>query len=169
MEEEKKVSTMPFGKRVRCGNYYVLKTSRPLTRTEIKSLKGNKRIPNEVQAYLQKKVLPCITVGTIADSWKVSFMAGMTMFNALDEIPVFHDSKGNYEYIGEARVSLANLINFWASATTTVGDAEFQADCINAMQRYLDRMSEKNKAPLPKEGAEKVYEEELERAEKEGE
>lgn len=161
--EQKNVSTLPFGKRVKCGNYYVLKTMRALPGNELKKLRNNANIPKDMQKHLQRSSLPCITVSTMVDSWKVSFMVGMTMFNAIDEIPVFHDSKGNYEYMGEQALNLANIINFWACFTSTVGDEEFQADCIKAMSRYLDRMSEKNKAPLSKEETEKICDEEIER------
>ena len=166
MEKEKKnVSMLPFGKRVMCGNYYVYKGTRTLSGKELKRLRNNDKVPKEIQSQLQRGSLPYIMVSTVADSWEVKFMVGMTMFNAIDEIPVFHDDKGNYVYLGEQANNLANLINFWACTTSTVGDAEFQADCIKAMQRYLDRMSVKNSAPLSKEENEKVLDEELKREE----
>lgn len=157
MQEEKtKGLHLPFGKRVMCGNYYVLKTTRSLGGKEVKRLRKAQHIPAEVMKFLDRASLPVITVGTVADSWRVSFLGGMTMFNAIDEIPVFHDGEGKFMYIGNAKENLYMLFNFWACATSTVGDEEFQADVINATHRYLDRMSKKNKAPLSKEENEKV-------------
>lgn len=161
MEKEKmETGTLPFGKRVKCGNYYVLKTARTLSRSELKRLRSNDKVPSYIKKHLQRGTLPCIKVSTVVDSWNVQFMVGMTMFNAIDEIPVFHDGDGNYEFLGEQALNLANLINFWACATSTVGDVEFQADVINAMHRYLDRMSEKNKKPLAGKDNESVLKEE---------
>lgn len=159
--EEKKINGfhLPFGKRVMCGNYYVLKTTRSLSGNEVKRLRQTEHIPDEMKKHLQRSSLPVITVGTVADSWRVVFLGGLTMFNAIDEIPVFRDGEGHYMYLGNALANLRSLFNFWACATSTVGDEEFQADVINATHRYLDRMSEKNKTPLAKEENEKIMKE----------
>lgn len=161
--EKRKLIMLPFGKRVMCGNYYVLKTMRTLPGKEVKRLREKSNVPEGMRKYLQRSSLPCITVGTVSCSWTVTFMGGMNMFDAINSVPVFQDDKGHCSYMGPQALNLASIINFWACATSTVGDDEFQADVIKAMQRYLDRMSKKNSDPLPEEETKKICDEEINR------
>lgn len=151
---------IPFGKRVKCGNYVIEKHTRALGKKELKKLRDAQGIPPEVQKELSRGALPYITVSTLAGSWKIEWVVGMSMFNAIDEIPVMHDDKGNYEVLTGFENDTNMLFNFWACATATVGDETFQSDVIKAMQEYLKRQSEKNKEPLPADEAEKVLDEE---------
>lgn len=134
---------LPFGKKVMCGNFYVQKHTRALSSKELKRLRKAEGIPEDIQKHLSRGVLPYITVGTVTDSWKVSFVIGMTTFAAIDEIPVAVDGDKNYTYYGNGRINLGNIINHWFATTSTVGDELYQAQSITAMQDYLARMSGK--------------------------
>ena len=151
---------LPFGKRVMCGNYYVLKHTKSLTKKEIEKLRNAQNIPNDVRKYLTRGVLPVITVSTVTDSWRIEFVAGMGVYEAIAEIPIAMDSEGNYTYYGAGYTNLGNIINGWYAYTSTVGDEEYQADVIKAMQSYLSRMAEKNKEPLPAEETKEVMDNE---------
>lgn len=150
---------LPFGKRVQCGNFYVLKHTKALDKKTLKKLRKAEGIPPDLQKHLQRGLLPYITIGTITDSWRIEFVCGMTMYEAVNEIPVAIDSDGIYTYFGNGRINLGNIINGWFAYTSTVGDSEYQATVIKAMQDYLARMAEKNKEPLPEEENKKVMEE----------
>lgn len=138
---------LPFGKKVMCGNYYVLKHIRTLSRSEARKLRRD-GLPAGVKRYLENSGLPYITVGTVSQSWKVDFVAGFGPFAAIDEIPVAFDEDNNYTYYGDYYKALGNIISSWFCYTSTVGDEEYQKDIINAMTSYLDRNSEKEKEPL---------------------
>lgn len=142
------MAQLPFGKRVQCGNFYVLKHVKALSGKELKQLRKAQGIPGDIQKHLERGVLPYITIGTVTDSWRIEFVIGMTTYAAIDEIPVAVDGAGNYTYFGAGYQNLGNIINGWFAYTSTVGDTEYQADIINAMQRYLDRASEAQKEPL---------------------
>lgn len=150
---------LPFGKRVPIGGFYVLKRSRALSSKELKKLRSAQGIPDDVQKHLGRGTLPYITVGTITDSWRIEFCCGMMVFNAINEIPVAIDADGNLSYYGTGYRNLGNIINGWFAYTSTVGDEQYQAECIKAMQDYLNRMSEKNKEPLSAEENEKILDE----------
>lgn len=139
---------LPFGKRAQCGNFYVLKHVRALSGKELRSYRSSAGIPQDVQKHLQRGVLPFITIGTVSDSWKIEFACGLDIYRAIDEIPVAVDGEGNVTYYGPAYVNLGNIINGWFAYTSTVGDAEYQATVIKAMQDYLERMGKKNGEPL---------------------
>lgn len=156
---------LPFGKKVLLGNFYVLKHTKALTSAELKKLRKATGIPADVQKHLERKALPYITISTITDSWRIEFMIGMGMYEAIDEIPVAVDSEGIYTYYGNARVNLGNIVNGWFAYTSTVGDEEYQGSVIKSMQDYLKRASDKGKYPLSKEENEKVLDAELEKEE----
>lgn len=150
---------LPFGKKVMIGGFYVWKHVKALPSKELKKLRKAQGIPKEVQKHLSRGVLPYITIGTITDSWRIEFIVGTMMYNAIDEIPLLIDGAGNPCYYGNGYKNLGNIINGWFAYTATVGDAEYQATVIKAMQDYLKRMAEKNKAPLSKEENEKAIDE----------
>lgn len=145
------------------GGFYVLKHTRALSASEMKKLRKASGIPEDVQKYLERRSLPYITVSTLSDSWRIDFVVGMGMYEAIDEIPVAVDNEGIYTYYGDARTTLGNLVNGWFAYTGTVGDATYQSDVIKAMQDYLTRASEANKEPLDAEENEKVLNEAEER------
>lgn len=151
---------LPFGKKVTCGSYYVWKHTKTLSAKELKALRKSRGVPKEIQKQLSRGTMPYITVGTLSDSWRIDFCIGMTMYNAIDEIPVAVDAAGNVCYFGNGYQNLGNIINGWFAYTSTVGDAEYQATVIKAMQDYLSRMSKENDKPLSKEEAEKILDEE---------
>lgn len=152
---------LPFGKKVMLGGFYVLKHTKALSSAEVKKLRNAKGIPADVQKHLERKALPYITVSTLTDSWRIEFVIGMGVYEAIDEMPVAVDGEGVYTYYGNARTNLGNIINGWFAYTSTVGDEQYLGDVIKAMQDYLARSSEANKEPLSDEENEKVLEEEL--------
>lgn len=154
---------LPFGKKVMLGGFYVLKHTKALSSAELKKLRKASNIPEDVQKYLERKTLPYITISTLSDSWRIEFVIGMGIYEAIDEIPVAVDSEGAYTYYGNARTNLGNIINGWFAYTSTVGDEQYQGEVIKAMQDYLARYSEANKEPLSDEENEKVLEAELEK------
>lgn len=154
---------LPFGKRVMCGNYYILKHTKSLTKKEIEKLRNAQNIPNDVRKHLTRGVLPVITISTITDSWRIEFVAGMGVYEAIAEIPIAMDSEGNYTYYGTGYTNLGNIINGWYAYTSTVGDEQYQTDVIKAMQEYLARMAEKNKEPLSVKETEGVLNDEIEK------
>ena len=154
---------LPFGKRVACGNYCIMKGTVALSRRDLKILRKKSNIPPEAEKWLQRSTLPYIMVGTVTGSWSIKWMGGLTMYAAIDEIPVTQGPDGKLYYSGDELKNLYNLINFWFCATSTVGDAEFQADVIKAMQRYIDRASKANAEPLPEDESKKAVDEEYER------
>lgn len=151
---------LPFGKKVMIGGFYVWKHTKALSNKELKRLRSAQGIPEDIQKHLSRGVLPYITIGTVTDSWRIEFVIGMTMYYAIDEVPVLVDGAGNLCYYGNGYKNLGNIINGWFAYTSTVGDAEYQAAVIKAMQDYLKRMGEKNKAPLPEEENKRVLDEE---------
>ena len=156
---------LPFGKKVMLGGFYVLKHTKSLTSAELKKLRKASNIPADVQKHLDRKSLPYITISTMSDSWRIEFVIGTGMYEAIDELPVAVDSEGVYTYYGNARVNFGNIVNGWFAYTGTVGDAEYQAAVVNAMQDYLKRASEKGKDTLGEEENGKVMDDELEREE----
>lgn len=141
------------------GGFYVYKHTKGLSSKELKKMRKAQGIPDDVQKHLSRGVLPYITIGTVSDSWRIEFVIGMTMYNAIDEVPVAVDAAGNLCYYGNGYQNLGNIINGWFAYTSTVGDAEYQATVIKAMQDYLNRMVEKNKEPLSEEENKKALDE----------
>lgn len=150
---------LPFGKKVTLGSFYVLKHNRSLSSKEAKALRKAEGLPPEIIKALDRRSLPYIKVSTMSESWSVEFVAGMCMYDAIDEIEVAVDGEGVYTYYGEAYQTMGNIINGWLAYTSTVGDAQYQADVVKAMQSYLKRAADKEKAPLSKEENEKAVEE----------
>lgn len=150
---------LPFGKKVMLGSFYVLKRSRSLSANEAKALRKAEGLPPEIIKALDRRSLPYIKVSSVSESWSIEFVAGMCMYDAIDEIDVAIDGEGIYTYYGEAYKTMGNIINGWMAYTSTVGDVEYQADVVKAMQAYLKRAAENGKEPLSREESEKAVEE----------
>ncbi len=140
---------LPFEKKVLCGNYCVIKKNKRLSNKESAKLRSMSKLPKEIQESIARHSLPYISVGTISGSWKIEFVAGMSMYNAIDEIPVAVDSDGVLTYYGDGYRTLGNIFNGWMAYTSTVGDAKYQNEVLKAMQDYIDRASVAGSDPLP--------------------
>ena len=153
---------MEFGKKYRCGNFYILKYSKSLSKAELKKLRDASGIPADVQKHLQRGVLPYIKVATVSDSWAVEFVYGTTMFNAIDELPV-----ANNEVTGIPGKNAEALFVTMYADTSTIGDEEYRKAKVKIMEEYLDRASKaaneaadagKSEGELQKESEEAVQE-----------
>ena len=134
---------MEFGKKVRVGNYQILKFTKSLPKAEVKKLRDMVNIPLDVRPYLQRSSLPYIKVSTVSGSWAVEFVIGTTMYDALDNLHVVHDAEGNHQLMGvEAHNTEAIFVGMFAD-TTTVGDFEYMVAKQKLLSEYLDRASKK--------------------------
>lgn len=158
---------LEFGKRVRVGNFYILKHSKSLTKSEQKTLRAAEKIPEEVQEHLSRASLPYIKVSTITDSWSVQFVCGTSMYNAINNLHIVMDGDGNRQLFGvEAKNTEAIFVAMFAD-TTTVGDFEYMKEKQKLLSAYLERESKrrnkkedagKDTEALKKEGEEAVQE-----------
>jgi hypothetical protein len=153
---------MDFGKKTKCGNFYILKYSKSLSKAELKKLRDASGIPADVQKHLQRGTLPYIKVATVSDSWAVEFVYGTTMFNAVDELPV-----ANNEVTGIPGKNAEALFVTMYADTSTIGDEEYRKAKVKIMEEYLDRASKaaneaadagKSEEELQKESEEAVQE-----------
>lgn len=133
------IMELEFGKKVACGNYYILKKSRSLSKAELKKLRSANGIPAEVQKHLQRGSLPYIKVSTISENWSVEFVIGMTMYAFIDATQVVMDDEGNRMVFGEDRNLMENIFVQMMTDTTLVGDKEYRLGKMKLQQEYLDR------------------------------
>ncbi len=132
---------LEFGKKVRVGNFYILKHSKSLTKSEQKKLRSASNIPEDVQKCLDRMSLPYIKVSTITDSWSVEFVIGMSFYNALNAVRVVMDGEGNRQLYGvEAKNIEAMLVAMFAD-TSVVGDYEYQKAKQELLSAFLERAS----------------------------
>lgn len=134
---------LEFGKKVACGNYYILKKSRSLSKAELKKLRSANGIPAEVQKHLQRGSLPYIKVSTLSESWSVEFVVGMTMYAFIDATHVVMDDEGNRMVFGDDRALMENIFVQMMTDTTLVGDKEYRLGKLKLQQEYLDRESKR--------------------------
>lgn len=134
---------MEFGVKVKVGNYQILKFSKGLSKKELKVLRDLDNVPLSVRKYLNRAILPFIKVSTISGSWCVEFVAGTTMFEALDALHVVHDKAGNHMLMGNEKKNTEAMFVGMLADTTTVGDYEYMVKKQELLSEYLDRASKK--------------------------
>lgn len=135
------MSELEFGKKVQCGNYYILKKSKSLSKAEVTKLRKVQGIPAEIQKHLQRASLPYIKVSTVTDSWSVEFVIGMTMYQLIDDCHVVFDGDGNRLLAGEEKNTYENIFVQMMTDTTLIGDKEYRLGKLKLQQEYLDRAS----------------------------
>lgn len=134
---------LEFGVKVHVGNFYFLKYSKSLSKKDLALLRKALNVPDEIKKHLQRGSLPYIKVSTVTGSWSVEFVAGTTMFEALDGLKVVMDDKGVRQLYGvEAKNTEAIFVAMLAD-TTTVGDFEYQVAKQKLLSEYLDRAGKK--------------------------
>lgn len=132
---------LEFGKKVLCGNYYILKRSKSLSKAEVAKLRNAQGIPADIQKHLQRASLPYIKVATISDSWSVEFVIGMTMYEFLNTVEYVFDGDGNRLLVGKEKNCIENIILQMMTDTTLIGDKEYRIGKLKLQQEYLERAS----------------------------
>ena len=132
---------LEFGKKVRVGNFYILKHSKSLTKKEQKLLRSASGIPADVQAHLDRMSLPYIKVATVTESWCIEFVMGMAFFNALNSVNVVMDGEGNRQLYGVEAKNIEAMIVAMFADTSVVGDFEYQKGKQELLSEFLERAS----------------------------
>ena len=120
-----------------------MKRSRSLSKRDMKRLREEEGIGEDVASGLTRGSVPYIRVEGVGGGWAVEFGVGQTMFDALDEVTVARDECGCWRVVGEEGENVKATLAMMLADTTVVGDAEFQAAKLAAMVGLLERMGGK--------------------------
>lgn len=140
-----------FGKKVKCGNFYIIKKSASLTKKEVASIRRGMKIPVDALRHLQRGSIPYIKVSTMSESWSVTLMVGMNMYSFLDTMEVSVDKEGNYSVDEKERGVIENIIVHMYTDTTIVGDIEYYMAKLKLINAFINRESQR-RAAADKEG-----------------
>lgn len=143
---------LDFGKIYRAGNFVIKKFTRTLTAKQMQELRDNTNIPREVQKKLQRNGLPFIKASTVSGSWSIEWVFGMSLFDAINEMPV----NENGEFFGVGLDNLTMILTCMFADTSVVGDMEYMAKKQELMHEYFKRAA---KTGEPTEEEEKEFEE----------
>lgn len=134
---------MDFGKSYRIGNFEVVKLSRSLSKSELKRLRDEAKVPEELRKHLTRGSLPYIKVRAISGIWAIEWSAGTAMFNLFDGCL---GSAGRTERTGNAGSDetdvlegLKGLVSRMCSLCSIVGDRQMNADLTKALSDFLGR------------------------------
>ena len=130
---------LEFGKIYRAGNFTIKKFTRTLTPKQMQELRDNMNIPREIQKKLQRNGLPFIKASTVSGSWSIEWVFGMSLFDAIDEMPV--DENG--EFFGVGLDNLTMILTCMFADTSVVGDMEYMAKKQELMHEYFKRAAKK--------------------------
>lgn len=138
---EEKVLVLPFGKKIQIGNYTVLKYVKTLTKNQLKNLRDEKNIPQEVRKQLTRTGLPYIKVEAISQLWSVEFCCNTAVFIYIDRVlsqAIVADQAGR-KLDRDSVADFAHLFGMWMTDTCVMGDSIYLQDKANALQALLDR------------------------------
>lgn len=131
---------MNFGKSYRIGNFEVLKLSRSLGKNELKRLRDERQVPEELRKHLTRGSLPYIKVRAISGIWGIEWSAGTAMFNLLDGCIGEDGNSGTDEPdMASTTEALKGLLSRMYSLCSIVGDKLMNADLTKALSDFLER------------------------------
>lgn len=130
---------MEFGKKVYVGNFVMVKKMKSLSKEEVKRLRDEMKVRKDVRKNLSRGGLPYIHLENVGGGWELNIGIGMTMYEALDELTVARDEKGDLRVVGDEGKNAEAVVTGMFVDTTVVGDVEYQTAKLNAMCEYLKR------------------------------
>lgn len=125
-----------FGKKVRVGNFYVMKYNRTLSGSQLGELR--KEYPAELLKGLGRAGIPMLKISTAAEDWSVSYAFTHTVFQYIDALA---DDDGNLSEDDE--LSLYNLVLLFFADTTIVPDREYFEGKQRLFHEMIERRSSK--------------------------
>lgn len=143
---------LEFGKIYRAGNFIIKKFTRTLTGKQMCQLYDEASYPTELRKHFIRHGLPFIKVSTVSGSWSIEWVYGMSLFEAINEMPV----NENGEFFGTALDNLTMVLTYMFADTSVVGDMEYMSKKQELMHEYFKRAA---KTGEPTEEEEKEFEE----------
>lgn len=132
---------MEFGKKVYVGNYVMIKKMKTLSKADMKKLRAELKTNEKGRRHLSRGGLPYIHIENVGGGWELSIGIGMTMFDALDELTVARDARGDLRVVGDEGRNAEAIVTGMFVDTTIVGDAEYQTAKVKAMFDFIKRCS----------------------------
>lgn len=133
-------NTMPFGKKLKCGNFLVLKYTKTLSKGDMKTLRSTAGIPADVQKHLQRGGLPYIKVEALSGIWAVEFCCNTQIFAVIDQLlPMAIAAAQDDEEADTTVADFAHLFALMMTDTMVIGDGEYQQAKAEAMRQLLER------------------------------
>ena len=129
MEEKKELQTIPFGKKLRVGNFSVLKYTKSLNKAELKELRNDAGIPQDIQKHLQRGGLPFIKIEAISGIWAIEYCVGTSVYKYIDE-----------QLCDQTMLTFLHLFTTWFTDTATSGDEKYLEDKARAMAGFMERI-----------------------------
>lgn len=130
---------IPFGKKIKAGNFYIVKTSRSLSKKDIQVLRKQSGIPLAMQKDLSRSKLTYIKVSTITENWAVEYAPGLSMFSALDNLtPEMKD--GGLTLTGAELANVSAMFALAYADTSIAGDADYVQAKTIALNDLMGRM-----------------------------
>lgn len=130
---------LEFGKIYRAGNFTIKKFTRTLTSKQVRQLRDENNLPREVQRELRRVGLPFIKASTVSGSWSIEWVFGMSLFDAINEMPV----NENGEFFGVGLDNLTMILTCMFADTSVIGDMEYMAKKQELMHEYFKRAAKK--------------------------
>lgn len=131
--EDKTSNGLPFGKRLRCGNFYVEKVSRALGKKDAKAVRDEflKGMPKGYKGA-QRASMPVIRVGDIAGMWRIEYAFASAMFHVIDAFD--HDG------VSITDDTCYRLLTMLFCDTTVLGDEAYMKDRVKALNKFSLRI-----------------------------
>lgn len=126
---------IPFGKKLRAGNFYVLKLTKSISGRELKQWRTAKGVPEEIQRTLGRSGLPCIKVSSVSENWSIELACTHRMYMFIDSMPMEAGV-----FTNDAAASLENLFTMWYTDTCLLGDKGYIEDKGNALKAFMNRV-----------------------------
>lgn len=128
---------LPFGKKLRCGNFFVEKVSRALSKSEAKALKKEllAKMPKGYKGA-QRASLPVIRCSDIAGVWRIEWGVSSAMFHVFDNFEWVYFN-GDYVIKDE---TCKRLLTMLFCDTTVLGDKEYVEARVKAMNDFINRV-----------------------------
>ena len=130
---------LELGKIYHAGNFIIKKFTRTLTKKQMLQLRDAMNIPRDIQKHLERNGMQFIKASTISGSWSVEWVFGMSLFDAINEMPV----NENGEFFGVGLDNLTIILTCMFADTSVVGDMEYMAKKQELMHEYFKRAAKK--------------------------
>ena len=130
---------LELGKIYHAGNFIIKKFTRTLTKKQMLQLRDAMYLPRAILKHFERNGMQFLMDSTISGSWSVEWVFGMSLFDAINEMPV----NENGEFFGVGLDNLTMILTCMFADTSVVGDMEYMAKKQELMHEYFKRAAKK--------------------------
>lgn len=126
---------IPYGRKIEVGNFYLLKRTKALSKSDLAKLRAENGVPADLKKQVSRQGLPYIVVSAKSGIWQIEYSYLTSVYHFIDNCKL----NENGEIVEEYKNALHNYFCVIFGTSTILGDNLYYREINDAICGFMTR------------------------------